>query len=157
MAKFKYKEGDRVRLKAWVAPRRASVICALFEQGWVGIVENSRKCSKGVVVLLRHQHNPENPSAPFGQSFVYESDLELMPERQVHSVKDGKVMFKPDLYNRDAGIVASLNAPPSPLKLTTQVPEAKGQPGNQQVRIDKGLQLVQSQDIKDKNHAQDPL
>ncbi len=73
------------------------------------------------------------------------------------SVKDGKVMFKPDLYNRDAGIVAALNAPPSPLKLTTQVPEAKGQPANQQVRIDKGLQLVQSQDIKDKSYAQDPL
>lgn len=67
------------------------------------------------------------------------------------SVKDGKVMFKPDLYNRDAGIVAALNAPPSPLKLTTQVPEAKGQPANQQVRIDKGLQLVQSQHAKEKN------
>lgn len=73
------------------------------------------------------------------------------------NVKDGKVTFKPDLYNRDARIVAALNAPPSPLKLTTQVPEAKGQPANQQVRIDKGLQLVQSQDIKDKNYAQDPL
>jgi len=73
------------------------------------------------------------------------------------NVKDGKVLFKPDLYDRDASIVAALNAPPSPLKLTTQVPEAKGQPGNQQVRIDKGLQLVQSQQPKEKSYAQDPL
>ena len=86
-----FKKGDRVRLKAYVAPRRASVICALFEQGWVGIVEDLRKWSKGVVVLLRHLHNTESPSAPFGQSFVYVEDLELMPEKQVHVVKDGKV------------------------------------------------------------------
>ena len=30
------------------------------------------------------------------------------------NVRDGKVMFKPDLYSRDEGILAALNAPPSP-------------------------------------------
>lgn len=83
-----FKKGDRVRLKAWVAPRRASVLGRLFEHGWVGIVQNSTKYDEGVVVLVQHCHNDENVA---GQSFVYESDLELMPERQVHVVKDGKV------------------------------------------------------------------
>lgn len=73
------------------------------------------------------------------------------------NVKDGKVLFKPDLYDRDASIFEALNAPPSPLQLTTQVPEAKGQPANQQVHVDKGLQLVQSQKPKEKSYAQDPL
>jgi len=63
---------------------------------------------------------------------------------QTTNVQDGKVMFKHDLYNRDAGILAALNAPPSPLELTTQIPEVKGQPVNQQVRIDKGVKYVQT-------------
>lgn len=83
-----FKKGDRVRLKAWVPPRRASVLGRLFEHGWVGIVQNSTKYDEGVVVLVQHNHNDENVA---GQSFVYESDLELMPEQQVHVVKDGKV------------------------------------------------------------------
>lgn len=83
-----FKKGDRVRLKAWVPPRRASVLGRLFEHGWVGVVQNSAKYDEGVVVLVQHNHNDENVA---GQSFVYESDLELMPERQVHVVKDGKV------------------------------------------------------------------
>lgn len=60
------------------------------------------------------------------------------------NVRDGKVMFKPDLYSRDEGILAALNAPPSRLELTTQVPEAKGTPANQQVKIDKSIKYVQS-------------
>ena len=91
MATPTFKKGDRVRLRAWVQPRRASVLGRLFEHGWVGVVQNSTKYDEGIVVLVQHNHNPENPSAPFGQSFVYESYLELMPERQVHVVKDGKV------------------------------------------------------------------
>jgi len=62
------------------------------------------------------------------------------------NVRDGKVMFKPDLYSRDEGILAALNAPPSSLELLIQVPEVKGgQPGNQQVRIDKAVKYVQSE------------
>jgi L,D-transpeptidase YcbB len=60
------------------------------------------------------------------------------------NVHDGKVMFKPDLYSRDEGILAALNAPPSRLELTTQIPEAKGAPANQQVKIDKSIKYVQS-------------
>lgn len=60
------------------------------------------------------------------------------------NVHEGKVMFKPDLYSRDEGILAALNAPPSRLELTTQVPEAKGTPANQQVKIDKAIKYVQS-------------
>jgi len=60
------------------------------------------------------------------------------------NVRDGKVMFKPDLYSRDERILTALNAPPSRLELTTQVPEAKGTPANQQVKIDKSIKYVQS-------------
>ena len=61
------------------------------------------------------------------------------------NVLDGKVMFKPDLYSRDEGVLAALNGPPSRLELTTQVPEAKGQPTNQQVKIDKTIKYVQTE------------
>ena len=82
-----FKIGDRVRLKAWVAPRRASALGRLFEQGWVGVVKTYLN-EPSNAVIVQHSHNPEHPS---GESAVYEQDLELMPERQVHVVKDGKV------------------------------------------------------------------
>jgi len=77
---------------------------------------------------------------------------------QTTNIRDGKVMFKHDLYNRDEGILAALNAPPSPLALTTQIPEVKGQPVNQQVRIDKAVKYVQTgkQDPAESN-AKDTL
>ena len=81
------KIGDRVRLKAWVAPRRASALGRLFEQGWVGVVKTYLN-EPSNAVIVQHSHNPEHPS---GESAVYEQDLELMPARQVHIVKDGKV------------------------------------------------------------------
>ena len=95
-----FKKGDHVRLKAWVQPRRASVLGRLFEHGWVGIVQNSAKYDEGVVVIVQHCHNDENVA---GQSFVYESDLELMPERQVHVVKDGKV-YELRYSDKDRGV-----------------------------------------------------
>lgn len=76
------------------------------------------------------------------------------------SVQDGKVMFKPDLYNRDEGIVAALNAPPSPLNLTVQIPEVKGGPSssNQQVRIDKTVKYVQNEQPRPgESYAKDSL
>ncbi len=74
------------------------------------------------------------------------------------NVTSGKVMFKPDLYNRDSSILAALNAAPSPLKLTTQVPEVKGKPESQQVRINKNVHLVQiKEQVEEPAHAQDTL
>lgn len=74
------------------------------------------------------------------------------------NVSDGKVMFKPDLYNRDDSIYKALNAQPSPLKLTTQVPEVKGQPGNQQAQANQRQQLVQiKQEQTETTYAQDTL
>jgi len=76
------------------------------------------------------------------------------------SVQDGKVMFKPDLYNRDEGIVAALNAPPSPLNLTVQIPEVKGGPSssNQQVRVDKAVKYVQNEQQRSgESYAKDSL
>ena len=60
-------------------------------------------------------------------------------------VRDGKVMFKPDLYSRDEGVLAALNAAPTPLELIPQVPEAKGQPASQQVRIDRAVRYVHTE------------
>ena len=77
---------------------------------------------------------------------------------QTTNVQDGKILFKHDLYNRDAGILAALNAAPSPLEMTTQIPEVKGQPVNQQVRIDKAVKYVQTgkQDLAESD-AKDTL
>ncbi|MCL1979686.1 MAG: hypothetical protein FWG62_01240, partial [Proteobacteria bacterium] len=77
------------------------------------------------------------------------------------NVRDGKVMFKPDLYSRDEGILAALNAPPSRLESTLQVPESKNgsTPTNQQVKVDKTVRFVQA--VHQPNladpHAQDSL
>ncbi|MDD2463934.1 MAG: L,D-transpeptidase family protein [Desulfobulbus sp.] len=74
------------------------------------------------------------------------------------NVSDGKVMFKPDLYNRDNSIFAALNAQPSPLKLNTQVPEVKGQPSNQQASSIRHQHLVQIKEQKaEDTYAQDTL
>lgn len=76
------------------------------------------------------------------------------------NVQDGKVMFKPDLYNRDQGVVAALNAPPSPLSLTVQIPEAKGgsPTSNQQVRIERAIKYVHNeQENTAKSYAKDSL
>jgi murein L,D-transpeptidase YcbB/YkuD len=60
------------------------------------------------------------------------------------NVSDGKVMFKADLYNRDDSILKALNSPPFPLKLTTQLPEAKKQPQKRQTQSNKPLGKVHS-------------
>ncbi|MCL2789552.1 MAG: L,D-transpeptidase family protein [Desulfobulbus sp.] len=75
------------------------------------------------------------------------------------NVRDGKVMFKPDLYNRDQGILAALNAPPSRLKSTIQVPESKsGMSTSQHVRIATTVNSVQTnQQHPTDSNAQDSL
>lgn len=66
------------------------------------------------------------------------------------NVQDGQVLFKPDLYNRDEGVVAALNAPPSPLSLTVQLPETKAglSLSGQQVRTGKNVRYVQNESRK---------
>ena len=45
------------------------------------------------------------------------------------SIHNNEVWFKPDLYDRDRGVLSALDALPSLLKTTVQIPEAKvGQP-----------------------------
>ena len=74
---------------------------------------------------------------------------------------DGKVMFKPDLYSRDNGILTALNAPPSRLESAIQVLEAKnGMADGQHIKIDKAAKYVQT-DTQHNNpanlNAQDSL
>jgi murein L,D-transpeptidase YcbB/YkuD len=59
------------------------------------------------------------------------------------NVHDGRVMFKPDLYSRDDGILAALNMPPSRLESAIPVPETgDGTPTEQQDKIDKTVKLM---------------
>lgn len=60
------------------------------------------------------------------------------------NVRDGKVMFKPDLYSRDEGVLAALNAPPSRLESAIPLEIRNGQAANQQVRIDRAVKYVQT-------------
>jgi murein L,D-transpeptidase YcbB/YkuD len=46
------------------------------------------------------------------------------------NVRDGLVLFKPDLYDRDPGVFEALNGSPSLLEQTPQIPEAKVQTAN---------------------------
>ena len=41
------------------------------------------------------------------------------------NVQDGTVLFKPDLYNRDQGVLDALNGPPTVLEEATSLPEAR--------------------------------
>ena len=86
-----FKKGDRVRLKAWVTgPKFGKGMEHLFPQGCVGIVAYSSPgavWSKGEPYIALCV-----PTIPKKYKFlVAVEDLELMPERQVHIVKDGKV------------------------------------------------------------------
>ncbi|MCL2457274.1 MAG: L,D-transpeptidase family protein [Desulfobulbus sp.] len=77
------------------------------------------------------------------------------------NVRDGKVMFKPDLYNRDEGILAALNAPPSRLESAIQMPEGKNgmTTANQHVKVERIVRFVQTvdqQNLADPN-AKDSL
>ena len=83
-----FKKGDRVRLKAWVTEPILKGCEKTFYQGIVGVVDSSvRKLYGAPFVDLKV------PTTKRGylRAFVAVEDLELMPERQVHVVKDGKV------------------------------------------------------------------
>ena len=83
-----FKEGDRVRLKAWVKELILKGSEKSFPQGCVGIVSTKVRHLYGTPYLdLQSPLTKRNHL----RAFVAVEDLELMPERQVHIVKDGKV------------------------------------------------------------------
>lgn len=83
-----FKAGDRVRLKAWVTTPTIHGSEECFPQGAVGIVaSNVRKLYGTPYVDLKCSGTKRD----YLRAFVAVEDLELMPERQVHVVKDGKV------------------------------------------------------------------
>jgi len=86
-----FKKGDRVRLKAWVTkPMFGKGMERLFPQGCVGIVSYTSPgevWSKGAPYVAL-----QIPTLPKKYEFLVSvEDLELMPEQQVHVVKDGKM------------------------------------------------------------------
>ncbi len=85
-----FKKGDRVRLKAWVTKPKLAGADNLLPHGRVGI------CKEGGIVHIGNNAIPyvdvQTPELPKARrAIVAIEDLELMPERQVHVVKDGKV------------------------------------------------------------------
>ena len=83
-----FKKGGRVRLKAWVTKTKLGGLDHLFPQGCVGIVTGTQGCVQGIPYLdLR----VPTLKRTYHRVCVAVEDLELMPERQVHVVKDGKV------------------------------------------------------------------
>jgi len=75
-------------------------------------------------------------------------------------VRDGKVMFKPDLYSRDEGILSALNTSPSRLESAIQLPESKnGTSANQHLKVEKTVKFMQAADQQDQAEPdeQDPL
>ena len=90
MATPTFKKGDRVRLGAWVTKPKLAGADNLLPHGRVGI------CKEGGIVHIGNNAIPyvgvQTPEIPKTSSaIVAVEDLELMPERQVHVVKDGKV------------------------------------------------------------------
>jgi Uncharacterized protein conserved in bacteria len=75
------------------------------------------------------------------------------------NVHDGTVMFKPDLYSRDNGILAALNAPPARLEPVIQVLESRnGAMADQHVTIDKTVPAhTDKQPEQADPNAQNPL
>lgn len=91
MATTKFKRGDRVRLKAWVTKPKLAGADNLLPRGSIGI------CKEGGIVHIGNNAIPyvdvQTPELPntYHSAMVAIEDLELMPEQQVHVVKDGKV------------------------------------------------------------------
>jgi len=86
-----FKKGNRVRLKAWVTKPKLAGADNLLPRGSIGI------CKEGGIVHIGNNAIPyvavQTPELPntYHSAMVAVEDLELMPERQVHVVKDGKV------------------------------------------------------------------
>lgn len=98
-----FKTGDRVRLKAYA--NTTGLHYKYFNHNNIGIVGLQTDMYKLVIVGKEHivvrtafPKNSRHHRYPF--SAVPAEDLELMPERQVHVVKDGKVyelrQYSPD-------------------------------------------------------------
>jgi murein L,D-transpeptidase YcbB/YkuD len=130
-----------------------------------GCIRVQNPLELGRLILANDPGNPTSPekmnqiiSSGKTTTVILKQPLPIYLMYLTTNVTSGKVMFKPDLYNRDSSILAALNAAPSPLKLTTQVPEVKGKPESQQVRINKNVHLVQiKEQVEEPAHAQDTL
>ena len=85
-----FKKGDRVRLKAWVTTPKLAGADNLLPHGCVGICDGSDKAQIVNAIPYVDVQTPKLPKT-YHRAIVAIEDLELMPERQVHVVKDGKV------------------------------------------------------------------
>ena len=89
MATPTFKKGDRVRLKAWVTKPKLAGADNLLPHGRVGICDED---STALIVNAFPYVCVKTPKLPKARrAIVAVEDLELMPERQVHVIKDGKV------------------------------------------------------------------
>lgn len=91
-----FKRGDRVRLKAWVSDKVFSGSGTSFRQGDVGLVTRAQDGLSGLSEFVGVESNRTKHVDIW--HMIAEEDLELMPERQAHVVKDGKVY---ELRNTD--------------------------------------------------------
>ena len=83
-----FKIGERVRLKAYVTKTKLAGLDNLFPQGCVGIVTRTTGNVQGIPYLQLRVPTLEKA---YHRVCVAVEDLELMPERQVHFVRGGKV------------------------------------------------------------------
>lgn len=60
------------------------------------------------------------------------------------NVRDGMIMFKPDLYSRDPGVLTALNDPPAMIKPAVQMTDEKEQVGLRIEKLDQEDKLVQA-------------
>lgn len=88
--------GDRVRLKAWITKTKLGGLDNLFPQGCVGIVTGDKGLGWRIPYLSLKVQTLQRS---YHRVCAAVEDLELMPERQVHIVKDGKVY---ELRNTDS-------------------------------------------------------
>ena len=110
-----------------------------------GCIRVQNPLELGRLLIANDQGNPVNDTK-FNQilasgkttSVLLKQPLPIYLMYLTANVQDGKVMFKPDLYNRDQGIFESLNSQPSPLK-TTQIPEIKGQSSTIKEKLEKAI------------------
>ncbi len=110
-----------------------------------GCIRVQNPLELGRMLIANDQGNPVNESK-FNQilasgkttSVLLKQPLPIYLMYLTANFQDGKVMFKPDLYNRDQGIFEALNSQPSLLK-TPHIPELKGQSSTIKDKIEKTI------------------
>ena len=110
-----------------------------------GCIRVQNPLELGRMLIANDQGNPVNESK-FNQilasgkttSVLLKQPLPIYLMYLTANFQDGKVMFKPDLYNRDQGIFEALNSQPSLLK-TPHMPELKGQSSTIKDKTEKNI------------------